>query len=686
MLRMAMAASWSGRTVDRRRAVLLAVAAGVVTAVACGCVSALFMSERIDTRARDRAFTPVEPGAPVALERASLFDETDDGEQIYVYWWRVNDASVRIPGVEGTPREGAWFVSPALSEEMRNEPALEDRYPGALPLEPKGVSHRDELLAYRFVGPEVSLPEQLSLQRGLDWIGDGSEVLDPFPILVAALALIALPGLGLLTAAMAQFAPELERRLAVLAALGASRLSRLGFVAVHTVVCAAPGALIAALGWFLISPLLTAVPLVGKRVFPSDLGLPFLIAAVIGIGVVGLTIVVAAIRPGNRQGSRPVEYLPKTTSALRLLLLLTGLATMFVGTIAPGRTGAKLLFSGVIASAVGAVVALPFMIDKVGDALSRRRETLSLLVGRRLRRNAVSSARSLLAVGVLAALIPVVAAWIAVARDLDLPPDSPAYAVALNGVISSGQRDTLAKEIGAVPIEVTYLPHQNAPETFQLVGNCELLSGPFAPSRCGEERFSFDGGSGAALGPYRMLPGYKTRPPGARRHSTLFVSTRAEVVEDELRAFVVNGDRPGLQVTTPGREVFHESPLVDWILGGTALAGIVGGLALMLHLVGQSARLAVSRSRLLALGADVSVVRWLARGEAAAAVMLVGLGGCLVGVISSWMFLQVNASAGLPYGAIGLVLVSTLGAAAFAAVAAGASIPEVPRPIGEFSH
>lgn len=686
LLRIAMAAAWSGRAVDRRRAAMLAVAAAVVTVVACGCVSALFMSTRIDTRATAREFSPVGPGAPLALERAALYDETEDREQIYVYWWRVVDPNARIPGIEPNPPVGSWFVSPALFERMLDEPVLAERYRGALRIGPEGVAHRDELLAYRFVEPGVALPEKLSLRPRLAGIGYGSEVLDPFPISVAALALIGIPGLGLLVAAMAQFAPELERRLAVLGALGASARTQRSVLFVHTAVCAAPGAVAAALGWFVISPHLTEVPLVGRRVFASDLGLPVVVTAAIGVGVVVLAMVVAVIRPVRIAGNRPVDYIPQPVTVVRLLPLLAGLAVMLAGTIVPGRSGAKFFFAGVVASAVGAVVGLPFMIDRVGAALAGRPETLSLLVGRRLRRNAVSSASSLLAVGVLAALIPVLAAWVSVRRSLDTPSDTAAYAVELHGDISARERDALAERTDAVPIEVTFKIHASGRETFQLVGNCELLAGPFAPSRCGNTGFVFAQQTGVTLGHYGTLRGYRTRPAGAKLQSTLFLSSDGAAVEDVLRSFVVNGAWPGRQITAPSRQVFHESPLVAWILGAAALAAVVGGLALALHLVAQSARLAVFRSRLLALGTDVSVVRRLAGGEAAVAVALVGLGGTAIGMVSSWMFVQIDGLAAVPYRVIALVVVATLTAAGLAGIAASASISDKPRPIGEFSH
>lgn len=122
-------------------------------------------------------------------------------------------------------------------------------------------------------------------------------------------------------------------------------------------------------------------------------------------------------------------------------------------------------------------------------------------------------------------------------------------------------------------------------------------------------------------------------PPSAEVVSTFFLSEDGDRIENELRAFVVNAPRSGMQVLTPGRSVFHESPLVDWILGAATLAGIVGAMALILHLAGQAARLAPTRLRLLALGCERRLVRRLAGTEAGLSVAAVGLSCTAVGTV-----------------------------------------------------
>lgn len=111
--------------------------------------------------------------------------------------------------------------------------------------------------------------------------------------------------------------------------------------------------------------------------------------------------------------------------------------------------------------------------------------------------------------------------------------------------------------------------------------------------------------------------------------------------------------------------------LVRWILGAAA---VVGGFALVLHLVGQAARFAQSRSRLVALGADISAVRRLAFPEAALSVIVVGAAGTAVGYTSSWTFVQMSPRAAVPYVVIGLKLAGTLIAAGLAGLEAGTNV------------
>ncbi len=685
VVRLALAASWSGRGVDRRRAAMVAVAAAVVTIVASGCVSAWLLSTRINDRAAARTFAPPTGRTPPAFENSEVSDETADGTRFRVVWWRVLDPTARIPGVEANPPIGTWLVSPALAERMADEPALARRYPNARRIGVEGVAQRGELLAYRFVGPDVTLDERYS--KHPTGSGGDQQALQLFPIAVVALGLVGIPGIGLLLAAMGPFAVQLERRLSLLGALGASPSTLRNLVVVHTGLCAAPGALMGAAVWFVVAPRLGRVPLVGRGVFVSDLGVPLVTAAAVAVFVTVLTLIVAAVRPRLVATNRPVGGPPRPPTGARLLPLLTGVVVMLTGTILNDVGGAKIFLTGVIAATVGTVIGLPVLVNRAGTRLARLPETIWLLVGRRLGWNAVASSRSLLGVGALATLLPLAAAWFSTAD----PPsrfDPSRYAIEVNGM-SGPERRLLTERTGAMVIDVVsttvsitgagtggQVLGTPAPTT-QLVGNCGALAAYLRFARCGPDGFELAADPGMDLGRYATAPGAASFPPGSGAGSSsisaLFVSGDSAATEEILRSFVV--DTGGIGVSVPARDRFLTSPLYGWILGAAGIAAIIGALALVLNLVGQAARLALSRIHLLALGADVSLVRRLAALEAAIAVAVVGTGCTAVGYVSSWMFVQIDPRAAVPYVVLVLVLAGTLGAAGLAGLAAGAAIP-----------
>lgn len=676
LVRLALAASWRGRHRDQRRSAVAAAAAAIVAVMAAGCLSAWLLSTRIDERATARSFRAAS-STPPALERAALFDETSAGQQIYVYWWRILEPRARIPGVPPDPPVGSWFVSPALREVMREDPGVAERYGlDAGVLGKEGVAHRGELLAYRFVDNDLGRAQKLSLEPGIDWIGDGAEVVELFPISVAAVALIGIPGLGLMLAALAPFGPVLERRDSLLDALGASRGSRSRLAVAHAALCAGPGAVAGSLVWYVLARELTVVPLVSRPVFRGDLAMPAPLAVLVVLGVTGLAAMVVLIRPRRACGNRPTHAMPRTPPAARVVPLLVGLAIAVAGIATPDRGGAKVFLAGVVAIAIGAVAGLPYVLDRVGRRMAKHPTTLALLVGRRLQWDAASSARSLVAVGTLAVLLPLVAAWVAVARSLDTPPETDAYAVELRGDLPDTTVGELAERTGAIPVKV--VTATNGPPEPLLVGDCRALAEVVNLTRC-DTTFEFARPSSIVLGGYERLSGARSTPTGASVRSNLFISLDGPRTEKVLRSFVVNGSQARLQVVTPGRAVFHESPLVSWILGAATLAGVVGACALLLHLAAQAARSALSRARLLAVGADRSTLRRLAGGEAGLAVAVVGLTCTGVGAVSSWLFVQKDPSAAVPYAVIALVIVGTLAAASVAGVAAATAAGGGPR-------
>jgi len=651
---------------------MVAAAAAAVVVMVLGCVSALRMSSRIDERATGRAFRTVPDGEPAAFERAALFDETPDGDQIYVYWWRAIDSEARIPGVRSQPAPNTWLVSPALAELSSTDPSLAARYPNANVIGESGVAHPGELLAYRFVGPGVNLPERLAAQRGEDWIGDGAEVVDAYPVAVAAIALVGVPGLGLLAAALSPSTAALRRRLAILHAVGASPQMQRGVIVTQAVLAAAPGAVVGAVGWYVTAPRLTTVPFVGRRVFEGDLAVSPSETTAAAVAVVLLVALVALVRPQRLSTNRPGVGNPPAPSLLRALPLASGLAVMIAGVVVPGRSGARLFLVGVIAATVGTVVALPYLLDRAGTRLAQLPSTVSLLIGRRLRSNAVASTRSLLAIGTLAALLPVVGAWVAVARAVDTPPTGEPILIEVRGQLEPAEVAQIRSELPVVTLNLVAHQNNDGTESLSLVGDCSQLDGIVRLERCDRTGFAFAGDEN--LGGVESLSGTSAMPVSAAVASTLFFSSEGHRVEQELRAFVLNASHTGMQVLTPGRAVFHESPLVSWILGATALAGLVGGAALVLHLAGQAARLAPTRIRLLALGCDSRLISRLAAAEAALSVAAVGLSCIAVGSVSSWMFVQLDGTASVPYLVIALVILGVLAAAALAGLAAGAAV------------
>lgn len=651
---------------------MVAAAATFVVVMVLGCMSALQMSSRIDERATTRTFRPVANGEPASFERAALYDETPQGYQIYVYWWKVIDPKARIPGVGPLPAVDSWFVSPALAHLLTSDPSLADRYPNAKVIGEAGVAHRGELLAYRFVGQDVSLPERLSAQRGTGSIGDGAEAVEAYPIAVAALGLVGVPGLGLLMAALSPSTSTLRKRLGILYAVGASPEMQRFVIVSQAMLSAAPGAVIGAIGWYLVAPTLTTVPFVGRRVFEGDLAVSLSEAIVAGVSVLLLVALVALIRPQKMSTNRPGSANSARPTLLRALPFASGLAVLVVGVVAPGRSGTKLFLVGVIATTVGTVVALPYLLDRAGTRLAQFPSTVSLLIGRRLRSNAVASTRSLLAVGTLAALVPVVGAWVAMASELDPPPTGEPTLIEVRGQLLPEELAQIRSTLPVATLNLVALQNASGTESFGLVGDCSQLDELVKLDHCDDTGFALAGGE--YLGGLESLPGTSTMPASAEIQSTLFFSSEGRRVEDELRAFVVNASHTGMQVNTPGRAVSHASPLVSWIMGAAALAGLVGAAALVAHLAGQAARLAPTRLALLALGCDTRLITRLAATEAALSVAAVGLSCTVVGSLSSWMFVQRDGTASVPYVVIALVVLGVLAASSVAGLAAGAAV------------
>ena len=314
--RAALSVTWRGDRATVVRNLVVALAAAAVALVACATTSTVLMVHGVNERAAARAFQDAEPGETADLSTDVTYDSIR-GEQIFVHYWRIETDGVTIPGVPADATVGDWFVSPELQQRIGRDPLLAGRFPEARTLGDDGIGSADELVAYRLVGPETDLRWRLKNVAGSEHIGlnAGVTVVD---VVIGGTGLVVVFGTGLLRAALGPVSTGLRRRLTLLHALGASRATRQLVAAAGIAMSTAPAAVAAALAWYVVAPRLQAVPLVGQRVLPGDLGMPAWTAAVVAATVVVLAAAAGATRGYSRVGSRPTSRIPQPPTRWRL--------------------------------------------------------------------------------------------------------------------------------------------------------------------------------------------------------------------------------------------------------------------------------------------------------------------------------------------------------------------------------
>lgn len=674
LVRLALAASWRGRRTDVQRAALVALAALIGTVLVCGVVSTSMMVQRVTDRSTARAFA-TDPGESPAISTHTIMDVAPDGQQVYVYWWRINDPAVEIPGVPGTPADNAWYVSPALREYIGEEPTLADRFPGAAEIGRDGVGNAAELVAYRFVGPDVPLTEGSSTEVDADqWLGERADV-EALSVVRSAAILLLIPVVALLLAAMAPVAAMLDQRRGVLEALGASRFVRTTLVFLQAALGALPGAVVGGLVWLLIAPRLTSVPFVGRPVLAGDLSAPVGLVVLAALGVTVASGAVAVVRPRTSAANRVTDTVPDPPSIRRLVPLAFGLVIMAVGSGLIGARSDQLFFTGLIASSIGAVIALPLLLSRAGESLAGSRGLLAMLVGRRLSWNATVAGRSMLALCAITAITPVLASWIGLeyARISDSGVRQERGPAGVGSLVPPQELELLVERTGAVPLEVVADPMLEPTETMSvpetLVGDCRRLSGLLEMARCDGSGFTLTAAAADSLGrPERTVEGLPARPDGFAVKETLFVSEDQPTTDAAVRTYINNREQPGLFALSFDSDG-AVSPVIRWALGGLAITLLVSGAVLALQLIGEAARLSASRIRMRYVGADMATVRRLAGSESLVTIALAGLAGTTVGTVASWFFVRINPDAQVPY----LVVLAVAAAVVVAALAGGAA-------------
>lgn len=670
----ALAATWRGDRSARFRSVVLALSVAAVTMLACAAISAALMAARVNQRAGDRTFQHAAPEQRADIMRDAIYDSVN-GEQIFVYLWRIETEGVVIPGVSPDAETGDWFVSPELARRIELEPVLHGRFPDARTLGNEGVGSADELVAYRFVGPEFELRERSVAVRGPEWSGWNAGI-GGRTIALTGAGLVVVVGLGFLRAALGPISVGLARRLNLLAVLGATKPALWKLTAASTAVVSAPAALAAAMTWYLLAPTLESVPLVGQKVFKGDLQIPLLLAVAVAVGVVALTALAALTRPHTHIGSRPASAVPAAPALWRVIPLLASLAMILYSTTQSGSASVRSLLTGLIAACLSITFALPVLIHLLGNALARRNSILSLLVGRSLSNNAVKSTRPLLALAAVAVIVPVGASFIATSRTGDPgPPPSSVETILVNGQLDDAALTQLEQDAQGVFADV-YMSEPQGPAmtTSTWVADCESLKPYLVLDRCGPDGIIVETAAAPAFA--RHEAGSTQAPPNTNLAYRLFVTNDREHAEAVLRSYAVNNDSNRISVTNP-HEQSQESRVVPWLLSGIQITAAGALIALLLSVITQASQSAATRLRLVGIGAELPMIRRLAAAESFTTVAVVGLAGTAVGTVGAIAYALVNGSVSPNYWPSSILAVLTLTAAALSAAAAATYVSHV---------
>ena len=674
---MALAVTWRGDRSARARSAVLLAAVAAVTLFVCLAASAALMVSTVNQRAVERTFRHAAPHEEPDLRGRAIYDSVG-GEQIFVYLWHVETPGVHVGGLPADAEAGEWFVSPELARRIEDEPSLRSRYPGAREIGAEGVGSADELVAVRLAEPDAEFDFEYVAQPGSEHSGLDAGV--SLPQVAAGAAVVMVACIGLLRAALGPADEGLERRAALLSALGATR-ARLWLLHTASVaVVAAPAASGAAVAWYFAAPRLRAVPFVGQTAVQGDLAVPPGAAAAAAAAVVALAVLVAWRRPSALLGTRPARPVPEAPTLWRILPLAAALATVGYATARSGTSGAPGPFiTGLVAAALAVPFAIPVLIHRIGDRLAAGSgpgtagSAVALLAGRSLSSSARSSARTLTAVASLTVMVPAAASYVAVARAADpLPPRPALEAIEVGGELSAEEVATLERDADGVFAEIYRAdltgPSNRAP-TITLVADCASLErfGPLL--ECGPDGIRVDAEAAPWLA--RFDEAVAEAPAGATASSLLFITDDPQHADNVLRTRMVNSDSGLRSVSGPADAALKESRSVKWIIAAIGVGAAAALAALALSIVSDASRCAGLRLRLVGIGADLRTIRRMAAAESAATVGIVGLAGVAVGTAGAVAYALTDGSV-TPRWEPSLVLAAAVAAAAAMAAAASA--------------
>ncbi|MGA4845180.1 ABC transporter permease [Streptomyces sp. G5(2025)] len=454
-----------------------------------------------DGRAADRA-TVVFPGEP-KRDRTLVLERSDPhGSKPFhrVFLARgTSDTPKPPPGLSELPSPGEVFVSPALRDQLKREPALRGLLPGRQKgtISPAGLTDPNELYAY--VGTDRSKLTGFGATRALKSFGTGYApvpAIEPstLDILRFTLGTLVLLPLAVFLSVCAKLsAASRNRRLAALRLLGLSAKGTQRVNAAETVAAALLGALLGLGEFWLLNQVMARTGLPGLKWYPADGALS---ASTLAVCLLGCPALAWFVGRASARAAATSPLSTRRTAAPRAprvwggLLLVTGLGIVtgycLTGlTDRPAQTtgiNTLLVPLGVLLTGLGLVLTMPLLSYLLAKRVAR---SSSLTLNLAMRRNEVEPGSAMRVVTGLVLLVfsASLAQGVLVEEDQILRPSSPTqeYGLSLSGLSADQQnrlRDIPELRAHAMVMEPPFDPKAEGPRipARALVATCGQLA------------------------------------------------------------------------------------------------------------------------------------------------------------------------------------------------------------------
>lgn len=700
---------------SRWRQISVVVSVLIATVLLLSAASVLTLRAREDNRKAGQVAVLSSTPASSDVLLLSSADEWR-GQRIDVISVEPGPGAGRPPGLARWPESGEFAVSPALARLAGANPGLARRYPAAMAIGSDGVRTGGDLLVYHTLEPGTLHQDDtvLRIENGA-YVGSGpiARVSDFGPTRpgaavlgltppstgtlsdVAAGSVIALvlPALVVLGVGLSSGSVMRTGRFQILHALGVSSAVRRRIAAVETLVLSAPSAVLAVIGWSLISGRLDRVPFVEHRVVPGDLAPPWWgLLAVLLIALLAVSLVAisgTAMRRPRVASARPSGQ-RTVLSWLALVPSVIAVAAFAVAKLIGGEVDATYFFIGTASAVVGTPLLMPALLRSAGSVVAGSKSPAGSLVGRAMMWDPARSGRPFVGLGAALVLILAATGYVGLARFTEPPPGLDAGPQAVAVQWRGAGPDALGAHAGDLSaLVVPYAAVESASvseSTLRLGVSCSRLA-PVV------------GGACSAVAPYDIAP-ETTRvllamlgplglgdgllvdvvltpddlsdsvggePEHADTERALVLAVRPLGLLDEQVRNVSSTALPVSSVSSLLRAVQPPSPLITWIQGGltVALSAIV--IACVLSLVDRLLAVRRHHLQLVHIGASPRQLAALGAWLFSAPYAVVCLASATAGILVCNLI--VRPIVPMPWPTIAAVLVLVFCCGAFGALA-----------------